>query len=69
VKPQKPIILLLVLFSAIMLYSYIKVFHGKDDKTQPNAHILYQLDFEESDPFPSFLSKRVATFDDMDSKK
>lgn len=60
-KSKRPIILLLVLFSAIMLYGYIKVFHGKADKTQPNAHILYQLGFEENDPFPSFLSKQVAT--------
>ena len=61
-KPKKPIILLLVLFSAITLYGYIKVFHGKAGRlTQPNAHILYQLGFEEPDPFPSFLSKQVAT--------
>lgn len=61
-KPKKPIILLLVLCSPIMFYSYIKVFHGKAGSlTQPNAHILYQLGFEERDPFPSFLSRQTAT--------
>ncbi len=60
-KPKKTLILLLVVFSVIMLYGYIKVFQGKAGKLTPNAHILYQLGFEENDPFPSFLSKQVAT--------
>ncbi|WP_133053859.1 polysaccharide lyase [Niastella yeongjuensis] len=67
-----------MLVSAIMLYGYIKVFHGKADNAdntgntgnatrashtddpQP-THILYQLGFEDNDPFPSFLSKQVAS--------
>ena len=75
-KPNKTLILVLVVFSAILLYSYIKGFQGKEDKadntnkagetdkagiTQPNTRILYQVGFEEKDPFPSFLSKQVAT--------
>ena len=58
-KPKKPVILVLVVLSATLLYGYIKVFHGR--AAQPDAHILYQLGFEENDPFPSFLSRQIAT--------
>jgi hypothetical protein len=62
VKPKKPVILLLIVLSATFLYGYIKVFHDNANKPgQPDAHILYQLGFEEDDPFPSFMSRQVAT--------
>ena len=61
-KPKKPVILVLIVLSATLLYSYIKVFHGKTEKPpQPDAHILYQVGFENNDPFPSFLTKQTAT--------
>jgi len=62
VKPKKLVILLPIVFSATLLYSYVDVFHDKTDSpVQPDAHILYQLGFEDNDPFPSFLSRQVAT--------
>jgi len=62
VNPKKPLILAVVLSSAILLYSYMKAFQDKADRlSTPNTHILYRVGFEEKDPFPSFLSKQIAT--------
>ncbi|AEW03317.1 hypothetical protein A4D02_04680 [Niastella koreensis] len=61
-KLQKTVILVLIVLSATFLYGYIKVFHDNAGKSaQPNAHIIYQLGFEDNDPFPSFLSRQTAT--------
>jgi hypothetical protein len=51
---KEQIVLLFVLLSATMFYSH------KETMKQP-AHILYSVDFEEHNPFPSFLTTQTAT--------
>lgn len=47
-----------------MVYSHKEKFPGKDNllaQTKQPAHILYQVGFEEDNPFPSFLKTQTAT--------
>lgn len=52
---KEKIILSLVLLSGTMIYSHNEMFPAQ------NAHIIYQVNFEEDNPFPSFLTKQVST--------
>jgi hypothetical protein len=61
---KKQIILSLVLLSETMLYSYKEKFPDKANfslQTNKPTHILYQVGFEENNPFPSFLATQKAT--------
>ncbi|HEX6429251.1 MAG TPA: polysaccharide lyase [Niastella sp.] len=53
--PKEQIILSLVLLTGTMFYSLTA------PPPKPTSHILYQVDFEENDPFPSFLSTQTST--------
>jgi hypothetical protein len=52
---KKQIILSFVLLSVTIGYSH------KESKPKPASHIIYQVNFEEKDPFPSFLTTQTAT--------
>jgi hypothetical protein len=60
---KKQIILSLLLLSAAMLYSHEEIFFnaGYLPHAKRQSPILYLLDFEDSDPFPSFLTKQTTT--------
>jgi hypothetical protein len=53
-----------VLLSGTMVYSYKKMFPDNAIRLAPttqHAHILYQVNFEENNPFPSWLSAQTTT--------
>lgn len=51
---KEKILAALVLLSATMFYSH-------KETMKQNAHIVYQVDFEEANPFPAFLTTQTAT--------
>ena len=60
---KEQIILSFVLLSGTMVYSYKKMFPDSANQlasTKQPAHILYQVNFEENNPFPSWLSTQTA---------
>jgi hypothetical protein len=61
---KEQIILSFVLLSGTMVYSYKKMFPDNANRLAPAnqpAHILYQVNFEQNNPYPSWLSKQTAT--------
>lgn len=56
--PKEPILLLLILLCQMMLYSHNEEkMHINEEQT----NIIYSVDFEQEDPFPSFISTQIAT--------